>query len=78
MLKAARALLAEATQRDIEEIPDDASINTWDGWTSLSHMHLILAIETRLGHELPPEAVVTIATLKDVVSFLNENESSLR
>ena len=69
----AKELLAQAAQCDMEEIPDDASINNWDGWTSLVHMRLILAIETVLNQELPPDAVIGIATLDDVSSYLKVN-----
>lgn len=69
-LELAKALLAEASQRRIEEIPDDASIMTMDGWSSLAHMRLILAMEQRLGKELPPEAIVEITTLNDVATHL--------
>lgn len=66
----AKALLAEATQRTAAEVPDGASVDSWDAWDSLSHMRLIMAMEQHLGKELPPEAVVDIASLDDVVKYL--------
>lgn len=69
-LKVAKALLAEVTQRKVEEIPDEASVENWDAWDSLSHMRLILAMEQKLGRELPPEAVIDIANLQDVAKYL--------
>lgn len=70
-LATAKTLLAEATQRSPEEVPDSASVDTWDAWDSLSHMRLIMGMEQHLGRELPPEAVVDIASLDDVVKYLN-------
>lgn len=67
----AKALLAEASQRQPDEIPDDASVSNFDGWDSLSHMRLIMAMEEKIGRELAPEAVVDIACLGDVAKYLN-------
>ncbi len=67
----AKDLLAGATQRQAGEIPDDASVTSFDGWDSLSHMRLIMAMEEKMGKELPPEAVVDIACLSDVAKYLN-------
>ncbi len=67
----AKALLAGASQRQPHEIPDDASVTNFDGWDSLSHMRLIMAMEEKIGRELTPEAVVDIACLSDVAKYLN-------
>ncbi len=66
----AKIMLAKATERTPKEVPDNASVTNWDAWDSLSHMRLILAMETHLGRELPPEAVVEIASIEDVARFL--------
>lgn len=66
----AKSLLARATERDPSEVPETATVESWDAWDSLSHMRLILAMEAHLGRELPPEAVVEIASLPDVEKFL--------
>lgn len=36
------------------------------GWSSLSHLELILAVETRIGREFAPREVLTFRTLGDV------------
>jgi acyl carrier protein len=66
----AKVLLAKATERVPDEVPGDAAVDNWDAWDSLSHMRLILAMESHLGRELPPEAVVEIACLEDIARFL--------
>ena len=66
----AKTLLAEATGQSVEEIPDNASIHTMSAWDSLVHLRVILALETRLGHELDAEAVMEITGLDDLVSCL--------
>jgi len=66
----AKTLLAQATEREPGEVPEDASVTTWDAWDSLSHMRLILAMESHVGRALPPEAVVEIASLSDISKYL--------
>ena len=70
-IELARTLLAQATERTPEEVPEDASVMTWDAWDSLSHMRLILGMESHLGRELPPEAVVEIASLSEITKYLD-------
>ena len=72
MFDTARGMLALATQRTTEEIPDNASISNWEGWNSLSHMRLILAMEEFLHRELAPEDLVEIETLGQVAFYLGE------
>lgn len=66
----AKILLAKATERTPEEVPGDAAVDTWDAWDSLSHMRLILGMESHLGRELPPEAVVEIGCVDDIARYL--------
>lgn len=66
----AKILLAKATERTPDEVPSSAAVDTWDAWDSLSHMRLILAMESHLGRELPPEAVVAIGNLEDIARYL--------
>ena len=66
----AKTLLAEATGRGRNEIPDNSSITNFDGWDSLSHMRLILAMEEKLGKELAPEVIMEIETLEDIAKYL--------
>lgn len=69
-LQIAKELLAEAAQREVDEVPDDATINDWEGWNSLAHMRLIMAMEEKLGKELGGDVIVEIGNLQDVANFL--------
>lgn len=66
----ARDMIAKAMELDAAAVADDASIDTLDTWDSLNHLRLLTAIEEHLGQELPPEAVVEIASYADVVAVL--------
>jgi acyl carrier protein len=74
----ARALLAEALEIDVADVADDAAIGTLASWDSLGHMRLILALESYLGEPLPPEAMVAIGSLSDVVTILEGGELSVK
>ena len=66
----ARGLLADALELTAGDLPDDASIETFDAWTSLGHMRLILGIEASLAIQLDAAQVIGIASLDDIVSVL--------
>ncbi len=66
----ARGLLADALELTADEVPDDASIDTVEAWTSLGHMRLILGIEASMATQLDAALVVGIESLDDIVSVL--------
>jgi acyl carrier protein len=72
-LAKATALLGAVLDLPAKAIPDDAAIGTFEPWDSLAHMRLILAIEDAVGAPLAPEAIVDLASLRDVASAL-END----
>ena len=67
----ARRVLAEALQVPLQEIDDDASIDTVAGWDSLAHMRVVLEVEAALGHELDPEAVLAITRVENIARILD-------
>ena len=66
----ARGLLADALELTAGELPEDASIETVDAWTSLGHLRLILGIEASLAIRLDAAQVIEIESLDDIVSVL--------
>lgn len=68
----ARAILADALDLDSEAIDADASIMTLEAWDSLAHMRLIAAMEEDLAVQLGPEAIVSIASLADIVKIVED------
>ena len=74
----ARQLLASATETDPAEIADDAAIGGLAEWDSLAHMRLIMALEEHLGMPLPPDSVVAIESLADIVTVLQDRRLSAR
>lgn len=66
----ARMILAEATNLGPEEFDENASMTTLDGWDSLAHMRIILAVEELLGRQIAPEKLVEIANLEDIAEII--------
>jgi acyl carrier protein len=69
---AAKAFLAEALNVAPEELADDIQVGETQEWDSLGHMRLLLAIEERLGKQLPAAWVVAIRNLEDIAALLKD------
>lgn len=69
-LQVARRLLATALEMDPSDLPDNAAIGQVANWDSLAHMRLIMELEAYRADPLPPEAVVGIGSLMDIVTVL--------
>jgi len=67
---AARALLAHALEIDASLIGDQVEMETFEPWTSVAHLRLILALEEKLGVELGPDQALAIQSLADVARLL--------
>lgn len=62
----AKTLLASALNFEANEIPDDASIETFEPWDSLVHMQLIEVIEQQMGRPLETEEILSIMDLASI------------
>ena len=52
------------------DVSDEASVHTIEGWDSLKHINLMLAIEEEFGVSLTPEEVetmISVGLIKDVL-----------
>lgn len=67
----AKKLLADATNCDPSQIPDDVRLGQFDRWDSLAHLRLIFGIEGQIGRQLDPDEVVGIETLADISARLD-------
>jgi acyl carrier protein len=67
----AKELLAEATNCQVEIIPEDARVGQFESWDSLAHLRLILAIEQYIGRQLDPDESVQIGSLADISGILS-------
>ena len=53
-------------------IPEDASVETVEGWDSLHHMELMLALEMRFGVRMTTEVLPTLISVEAIEEFLQE------
>ena len=58
---------------DMEKITEDAKFIDDLGADSLDTVELVMAFEEEFGVEIPDDAAERILTVKDAVSFLEEN-----
>lgn len=69
-LTAAREVLAEAVNQAAAEVPDDASVETYDPWDSLAHARLMMGLEEKLGRQLTAMEIVGLMNLSDIAELL--------
>ena len=50
----------------VEELADDSSPETIEGWDSLKHMNLVLALEEEFGIRFSDEQIVAMLSVKSI------------
>ena len=58
---------------DLNNIPDDISMDKFSKWDSLGHLRIVLEIEKFLGHNLETSDVLKIIDLKTINSLIENN-----
>ena len=66
-------IVSEVFGVPLDTIDDDTSPDSISTWTSFSHLHLILALETEFGVELSPEDSMEILSVRLIRMFLKDN-----
>jgi acyl carrier protein len=54
------------------DVPDDASVETVEGWDSLHHMELMLELEMRFGVTMTTDVMPTLISAGAIEEFLQE------
>ena len=67
----ARALIAAAIERPIDQVPADGTIEDVPGWDSLGHMRVIMAVEAVLGRPIAADEIVGLASVEAIDRLLN-------
>ncbi len=63
--------IAEVLERKEEEIRLDASLRDDLNFDSLKQMTLFILLEDEFQRTMPPEDVMGIVTVKDIIDFIN-------
>ena len=70
------ALIRSTFHQPAAKIDRDTTAPDVDGWDSLSHTVLLLAIEKHFGVRLPIEQVFDLDTVGDLVDLIEEAKAS--
>jgi acyl carrier protein len=63
--------IAEVLERKEEEIRLDASLRDDLAFNSLQQMTLFILLEDEFQRTMPPEDLIGIATVKDIIDFID-------
>ena len=66
----ARRLVATALQRPLELVEESASVGHLQGWDSIGHVSIILALEARIGRMLRPDEIGRLTSVSDIAAIL--------
>ena len=72
----AKYIISQALDIDLNNIPDDISMDKFSKWDSLGHLRIILEIEKLLGNSLETSDVLKIIDLKTINSLIENNQIS--
>jgi len=73
ILEKVRSIVAEQLSVDAAEVKPESNFQNDLGADSLDTVELVMAFEEEFGVEIPDDAAERILTVKDAVSFLEEN-----
>jgi acyl carrier protein len=71
-----KRIMAATFRIPTARIPDDASPQTVEGWDSLAHIELMLALEMEFGVPLPTEAIIDLVTLEAIEGFMRDHATA--
>lgn len=74
MLPRVKSVLASTFHLPEDAVPDDAAFGSLEGWDSLGHITLMLAIEREFGVTLTTEAMSQALTLPALADFVSQAE----
>lgn len=72
MQQRVKEVMARAFGLPEADIPDDAAFGALQGWDSLGHISLMMALETDLGVQLTTEAMRQALTLPALTDFVTQ------
>ena len=62
-----RQLLADTFGIDVSGVTADTSPETVEAWESMSHLNLMLALESRFGISIDPEDIASLVSVQAIV-----------
>ena len=69
----ARHLVASALSIAVNAVPGNAGMDTLEGWDSLGHMRIVLALEQNIGRALDTEEILAISDVINLAEILEKS-----
>jgi acyl carrier protein len=66
-------LMSSVFEVELKSLNEDSSIDTIDGWDSIRHLNLILALEEEFNISIPDEEVGDLVNYKLIELIVNEH-----
>lgn len=67
-----RRATADVLQRNIDDVPSDATRDTVDGWDSMAHVNLVLALEQEFNLQFTPEEMMEMLSVELIAMLVEE------
>jgi len=74
LLDRVRALLAEAFELPVDEIPPDLEFGGVKKWDSMGHMEIMLRLEAEFGIELDTDLIRQLTSIPEIIAYIEEKE----
>lgn len=71
-LAEAKGLIAGCVNQPAAAVADDAAIGTLEGWDSIAHISIVLAIEARVGRNLTSDEIIAVTGVVSVADILKQ------
>ena len=66
----ARLLVARCTRRPPGAVTAEASIGTLEGWDSIAHISIVLAVEEEIGRTLTSDEIISVTSVERIAALL--------
>lgn len=70
-------MMADAFGATIEQMTDDASPDTIEGWDSIQHLNLVMALEEEFGVQFEPEEIEQLLSVELVAALVAEKKKEI-
>ncbi|MEM1039608.1 MAG: phosphopantetheine-binding protein [Pseudomonadota bacterium] len=70
-LEQAIALVSKATNVPADSVGVDAAVGALEAWDSVAHVHIMLALEERIGRDLTADEIADCMTVEAIASVLD-------
>jgi len=68
-----QALIAEAIQVDLEQVPPDLGFGELPQWDSMGHMEVMLRLEEQFGIEINADTIAALISIPVIRDYLEKN-----